>query len=209
MTQITVFGGLGYGKTMFMVFMAYLCSKLRYSRLAAMANKRDPFFPISVPEGKENEVTPVIANFPIALPNCSYVKVDEFLEYEGDPFHKTVALIDEAKDWGVDARRSSRKVALALSSYFTQSRKAGVDIVVGTQLNSMIDKRLRGLAQITIWAVRPDPYRFNYRIADSAEADYNYSLSKSFCAKTLVPLFASHRRIFEEYSDETEEEPRS
>jgi hypothetical protein len=133
--MLGIYGNIGYGKNLLMVEFA---------------------------KWFNDQKIPVKSNFHINLPNCAFITIDQFLELEADNNNRTLVLIDEPYAWGMDSRRSTTNIDVAMSRKGLQSRKSGIDIIYATQLPSSIDKRFRFLSRSIFLALPPDPFGYHY-----------------------------------------------
>lgn len=110
---------------------------------------------------------------------------------------------DEAASTGLEARGSGSKRAAMESRVITHARKVNVDMILISQLKSMLDKRVQWLEDFAILCeagfeaknlgISPD--YFDYSIYDSSlnhRADLDFTLPAAYCKQYIWPAMNTY-----------------
>ena len=96
---------------------------------------------------KHSNETEIYPNFTLKVPNVTPLTLQNF-----DEIREGLILIDEAYEW-LECRISGEEVSRFITKIIFKSRKRGIDIMCGAQLESTLDLRFRNLNHIRIEAL--------------------------------------------------------
>lgn len=126
MTVFGIFGGIGTGKTLAMVWLAM--------RDAVNSNKT------------------ILSNIGMDLPNCRMIEA-QMMDGLPSGLRNSTMCIDEIHNF-MDSRDASNKKVKKRTHFILQSRHSGegtLDIIYTTQFIHQVDKRLRGNTDVKIY----------------------------------------------------------
>ena len=166
-----VFGGLGSGKTLFLV------------GLAARMNKSKR----------------IIANFEIKIPKHKVGKF-KLSEFTAGKYNDALILIDEAYIY-LEARTAGRAQNRLASYILFQSRKKKLDIVLAVQLFRTIDVRWRAMADVLIRAEGAKRYGYGYTLWNMQNGGCRKISIPLLQAQTLYKFYKTEETITSDGDD--------
>lgn len=141
-----------------------------------------------------------LTNFELKLPNTRRVTPDEVLDVEMDTFGNEFCLT-EGYTW-IDSRCSMSKGSRYSSYGFFQSRKAGAEYVIDTQIRGSLDIRFRLLENYSIYAherrrldKHGNPNKADFKYTYIRGSHFHLFRLKYKEAKKLFPLYNTYEKI--------------
>ena len=139
----------------------------------------------------------VFSNFPIHpsfLPNSEFFFMEQpqdFLNIQYNNVHQ-IAILDEPNKWGLESRRSQSDLNVEVAGKIQQCGHFNMDVIIITQLYSMVDPRGRRLEQSKYYAIG----KFDKKNYWYAKLAGDYSIECVF----NIPIWSAEKFIYPYYS---------